>query len=293
MNFNNENEDLIQYYYVNKVAFNRPQNSGWLCSTFSSLYVSYGQALNMFLVLYDLTFSHFWTKNHKYSFETRFTECVGTEVFGIHTVVYFRRIYDEKMKSSVMQEVKHPDTIYVLPDLPYSYRMDNATKTEMEKMRPKLQKMDLNYLWSYNCLSCCLHIRVVSELIVVLFFTVLFIRLVSKCEQAYTCIMLQPIRRMILGQTLNDGGCPTLTQAFSYSSYIFCGNTDRDSVHEHLVVPLRKEYITTGFIFEECLINNSGKSIFDIQSELLQQCEHLVSYVTSSYLNEENFVIFS
>lgn len=35
------------------------------------------------------------------------------------------------MKSSVMQEVKHPDTIYVLPDLPYSYRMDNATKAEM------------------------------------------------------------------------------------------------------------------------------------------------------------------
>lgn len=28
MNFSNENEDLIQYYYVNKVAFNRPQNSG-------------------------------------------------------------------------------------------------------------------------------------------------------------------------------------------------------------------------------------------------------------------------
>lgn len=127
--------------------------------------------------------------------------------------------------------------------------MDNATKAEMEKMRPKLQKMDLNYLWFYNCLSCCLHIRVVSELIVVLFFTVLFIRLVSKCEQAYTCIMLQPIRRMIIGQTLNDGGCPTLTQPFSYSSYIFCGNTDRDSVYEHLVVPLRKENITTGFFF--------------------------------------------
>lgn len=190
-------EDLIQYYYVNKVAFNRPQNSGWLCSTCSSLYVLYGQALNMFLVLYDSTFSHFWTKNHKYSFETRFTECVGTEVFGIHTVVNFRQIYDEKMKSSVMQEVKHPDTIYVLPDLPYSYRMDNATTAEMEKMRPKLQKMDLNYLWFYNCLICCLHIRVLFELIVVLFFTVLFIFLVSKCEQAYTCIMLQPIRRRV------------------------------------------------------------------------------------------------
>lgn len=99
--------------------------------------------------------------------------------------------------------------------------------------------------------------------------------------------MLQPIRRRILGQTLNDGGCPALTQTFSYSSYIFCGNTDRDSVDEHLVVPLRKENITTGFIFEECLINNSGKSIFDIQSKLLQQYEHLVFYVTSSYLNEE------
>lgn len=156
-------------------------------------------------------------------------------------------------------------------------------------MRPKPEKMDLNNPWFYNCLTCCLHIRVVSELIVVLFFTVLFILLVSKCEQAYTCIMLQPIRRMIIGQTLNDGGCPTLTQTFSYSSYIFCGNTDRDSVYEHLVhvVPLKKENITTGFFLEECLINNSGKSIFDIQSELLQQCEHLVFYVTSSYLNEE------
>lgn len=74
INFNNENEDLTQYYYVNKVAFNRPQNTGWLCSTFLTLYVLYGQALNMFLVLYDSTSSHFWTKNHKYLFETRFTE---------------------------------------------------------------------------------------------------------------------------------------------------------------------------------------------------------------------------
>lgn len=99
--------------------------------------------------------------------------------------------------------------------------------------------------------------------------------------------MLQPI----LGQALTDvaGGCPTLTQRFSYASYIFCGNTDRDSVYEHLVVPLRKDKITTGFIFEECLIKNSGKSIFDIQSELLQHCEHLIFYVTSSYLNEERF----
>lgn len=58
---------------------------------------------------------------------------------------------------------------------------------------------------------------------------------------------------------------------------------------KHLVVPLRKDKITTGFIFEECLIKNSGKSIFDIQSELLQHCEHLIFYVTSSYLNEERF----
>lgn len=96
MNFNYENENLIQNYYVNKVAFNRPQNSGWLCSTFSSLYVFYGQALNLFLVLYDSTSSHFWTNNHKYSFETRFTECVGTEVFGIHTVVYFGEFMTRK-----------------------------------------------------------------------------------------------------------------------------------------------------------------------------------------------------
>lgn len=68
INFNNENEDLIQYYYVNKVAFNRPQNSGLLGSSFSYLYVFYGQALDLFLVPYDLTSSHFWMKNHKNSF---------------------------------------------------------------------------------------------------------------------------------------------------------------------------------------------------------------------------------
>lgn len=99
MNFNYENENLIQNYYVNKVAFNRPQNSGWLCSTFSSQYVFYGQALFFFLGSWFYMIrrsSHFWTKNHKYSFETRFTECVGTEVFGIHTVVYFGEFMTRK-----------------------------------------------------------------------------------------------------------------------------------------------------------------------------------------------------
>lgn len=162
MNFNNENEDLIQYYYVNKVVFNRPQNSELLCSIFSSLYVFYGQALDLFLVLYDSTSSRFWMKNQKNSFETRFTECAGTKVFGIHTVVYFRRFHDKKMKSFVMQEVKHPDTKYLQPDLPYFYRIDNATKAKKEIIQI-LQKMDLNYPWFDNSLTCFLHARVVLD----------------------------------------------------------------------------------------------------------------------------------
>lgn len=56
------------------------------------------------------------------------------------------------------------------------------------------------------------------------------------------------------------------------------------------MVHLRKENIITGFIFEECLINKSGKSIFDIQCELLEKCEHLIFYLTSAYLEEEKFV---
>lgn len=97
-----------------------------------------------FVLGFDSMSSHFWMKNYKNSLETRFTECAGSRVFGIHTVVYVRRIYDKKRKSFVTQEVKHPDTIYVLPDLPYFYKMDNTyNKGKREKIIQTLQKMNL------------------------------------------------------------------------------------------------------------------------------------------------------
>lgn len=37
-------------------------------------------------------------------------------------------------------------------------------------------------------------------------------------------------------------------------------------------------------------MNKSGKSVFEIQCDILKQCKHLIFYVTSSYLKEENFV---
>lgn len=110
--------DLIQNYYMNKVAFNRPQNSGLVCSSFFFVSVRVLWTSAGFVLGFDSTSSHFWMKNHKNSLETRFTECAGSRVFGIHTVVYVRRIYDKKRKSFVTQEVKHPYTIYALPDLP-------------------------------------------------------------------------------------------------------------------------------------------------------------------------------
>lgn len=96
-----------------------------------------------FVLGFDSTSSHFWMKNYKNSLETRFTECAGSRVFGIHTVVYVRRIYDKKRKSFVTQEVKHPYTIYELPDLPYFYKMDNTTKAK----RRKSYKLYKKWIW--------------------------------------------------------------------------------------------------------------------------------------------------
>lgn len=208
-----------------------------------------------FVLGFDSTSSHFWMKNYKNSLETRFTECAGSRVFGIHTVVYVRRIYDEKRKSFVTQEVKHHTqyTYYLICLTFTKWTTQQRQKGENHTNSTK-NEFGFELSWFDNSLTCFLLARIVLELIAVLFLTVLCIRHVCKCGEVYTCIMLQPIRRWILGQALTDvaGGCPTLTQRFSYFSYIFCGNTDRDSVYEHLVVPPRKEKITTGFIFEEC-----------------------------------------
>lgn len=36
-------------------------------------------------------------------------------------------------------------------------------------------------------------------------------------------------------------------------------------------------------------IYKDGKSMFDIQCDILALCEHLIFYVTTSYLEEKNF----
>lgn len=152
--------------------------------------------------------------------------------------------------------------------------------------------MNLDYTWFDNSDTFVLIARIVIELIVVLYGVLRFPFSLFKLWKWYGCNVIQPIRTMILGQPIDEiaGQCLAVRCSTSYSCYVFCGHSDRDSVYDHLVVPLRKEKITTGFIFEECLINRSGKSIFDIHSDLLEKSEHLIFYLTSAYLEEEKFV---
>lgn len=289
MSFNNEVEDIIQYYYVNGVPFHRPESSKLFCSSLSYLYILYGRAMNWFFVPYLSESPHFLLNQSV--FETHFTDCVGSHVFGIHTVEYFRRVFDKKSGSFVLQEVQHPDTIYVLPDTPYFYKMDNASKAKKKEIIQNLQKMDLDYTWFDNSDTCILIVRVVLELIIVLILILLCAFSLHKCSNWYECNVLQPIRKTILGQPSDEiaGQCPAVRCSSSYCCYVLCGHSDRNSVYSHLVVPLRKENILTGFIFEECFINKSGKSIFDIQCDLLEKSEHLIFYLTSAYLEEEKF----
>lgn len=291
MSFNNEVEDIIQYYYINGVPINRPKSSILYCSSFSFLYIFYGHAMNWFFVPRFSGSSHHLS-SHLGIFETRFIDCAGSHVFGIHTVEYFRQVYDKKSRSFTFREVQHPDTIYVLPDTAYFYKMDNASKAKKKEIIQNLQKMNLDYTWFDNSDTFVLIARIVIELIVVLYGVLRFPFSLFKLWKWYGCNVIQPIRTMILGQPIDEiaGQCLTVRCSTSYSCYVFCGHSDRDSVYDHLVVPLRKEKITTGFIFEECLINRSGKSIFDIHSDLLEKSEHLIFYLTSAYLEEEKFV---
>lgn len=288
MSFNNEEDDLIQYYYVNGVLFNRPKNAKLYCSSFSYLYILYGQAMNWFHVPYASESSHFFFK-HLSLFETHFTECAGSSVFGIHTVEYFRSVYDEKSGSYVLREVQHPDTLYVLPDLAYFYKMDNASKA---KKIEAIQKFDLDYPWFDNSDDCYLIVRVFCELIIVLLLFLLCCFFLYKWLKWYRHNILQPIKKFVLGQPFYDisSKCPVLRCGPPVCCYVLCGDADRNSVYHELVVPLRKINVTTGFIFEESPMNKSGKSVFEIQCDILKQCKHLIFYVTSSYLKEENFV---
>lgn len=290
MSFNNEVEDIIQYYYVNGVPFHRPKSSTLFCSSFSYLYIFYGHETNRFFVPYPSEWPHFLV-NHLSVFETHFTDCAGSHVFGIHKVEYFRQVYDRNSGTFILREVQHPDTIYVLPDTAYFYKMDNASKARKEEIIQNLQKMDLDYTWFDNSDTYVLIARVVLELLVVLILMFLCIFSLHKCLKWYGCNVLQPIRKTILGQPIDEiaGQCLAVRCSTSYSCYVLCGHSDSNSVYGQLVVPLRKQNIITGLISEECSINRSGKSIYDIYCDLLKKCEHLIFYLTFAYLEEEKF----
>lgn len=288
MSFNNDLEDLIQYYYVNGVLFNRPKNAKLYCSSFSYLYILYGQAMKWFHVPYALESSHFLLK-HLSLFETHFTECAGSSVFGIHTVEYFRPVYDKKSGSYVLREVQHPDTLYVLPDLAYFYKMDNATKA---KKIEGIHKFNSAYPWFDHSDDCYLIARVFCELIIVSFLLLICGFFLYKWLKWYRHIILQPIKKFVLGQPFYDIStkCSVLRCRSPVCCYVLCGDADKNSVYNELVVPLRNNGVTTGFTFDETPLNRSGKSVFKIQCDILKECKHLIFYVTSSYLKEEKFV---
>ena len=103
----------------------------------------------------------------------------------------------------------------------------------------------------------------------------------------YNCFVIQPLRRLVLGKSLNAD--ESAVRKRKYSSYLFCADADKVSVYENLVSPLRKEDISTGFNFEECDINKCGRSIYDIICDLIKQSDHLIFFITSSYLEEISF----
>lgn len=293
MSFDYDNEDLIQYYYVNGVPFDRLNTSSFSCTTFSYIYMFYRDAMKWFSVLNNLGCTHSF-KQIKNFVETRFTECAGSNVYGVHTVEYFRRVYDKNSQSFVLREVKHPDTIYVLPDNPYILKTDNETKTKQKQVIQQLSKSKLAsyYPWFETSRAFVLICRAGIELIIFIF--LLLFPLLWYSLHKFGKIPKLPMRNILkcilrkLAEALNvTDRRSTPRTNFLYSCYIICGDTDRNIVYNELVVPLKQENITTNFNHEESIINKSGKSVFDIFRDTLTQCEHLIFYLTSSYLNEE------
>lgn len=289
MSFDYDNEDLIQYYYVNGVPFDRLSTSWSSCTAFSYIYMLYGEAMKWFSVWNNLRCTHSF-KQIKNFVETRFTECAGSNAYGVHTVEYFRRVYDKNSQSFVLREVKHPDTIYVLPDTPYFLKTDNETKTKHKEVIQHLSKSASYYPWFETSHAFVLICRAGIELIIFIILLLLPWYSLGKfwkmAKLPWPKILKCILRKLAEALNVTDRRSTPRTN-FLYSCYIICGNTDRNIVYNQLVVPLKQENITTSFNQEESIINRSGKSVFDIFRDILTQCEHLIFYVTSSYLNEE------
>ncbi|XP_062586898.1 uncharacterized protein LOC134248519 [Saccostrea cucullata] len=289
MSFNTESNDLAQYYYINGVPHSGENST---CSPFSYLYFLYGKAMNWFFIPDFPSPSHYFLYGHG-SYETKFIQCAGPWFFGVHRVEYIRRIYDEKSRSYIFMKVNHPDTLIVLPDLPYFLKMDNTTKADKEKIIRKIQEFNMEYIWFENSHTGILAVRLVTEVLILLFI-IIFLGYVSyKMFHLYKRFVIKPIRKISLGSPIldkSDSDYVEYTCTKEYSCYVVSGDSDKEVVYNTLVLPLREKNITTGFIFEECSINKSGKSEFDIQSDIIKKCENLIFFVTSSYLKEEPFL---
>ena len=292
MTFNNDNEDVFQYYYVNGNPLKRQDiNSLALltCLTLSYFLIALGNGMKWFTVPYPFSSSSDYLMKLNNFHMTRFVECAGPSVFGVHTVEYFRRVYDNKSKAFVLREVKHPDTIFVLPDLPYFYKMDNATKENKMLIIKHIQELKLDFTWFENSHFAVLIVRVIFEIIILFLLLPLSFLFVWKFWKLYKCFVLCPLKRKILWQPVHANQCSFTRDMYLYSCYILCGEIDKQSVYRNLVCPLRNDNISLGFNCEECDLNKCGKSIFDIQCDLLMHCEHLIFFITSSYLKESSF----
>lgn len=283
MVFNNKIEDVIEYYYVNGVPYNRPKQIESTCSVLSHYFMVYGQASNWFFVPCTSQIMQFF-ENLNF-IETRFTECAGSSIYGVHTVEYFRRIYNKKRRSYVLQEIKHPDTLYILPDFPYFLKMDNATKEKKNAIIQNLHKSGFDYLLYDTSIPFIWKLRIRGEHLTIFLMPILFSHFLYPLLMSIYC-RIQKCRKKFSREVPDFADqCPV-----TYQCYIIGGDTDKNSVYNDLVKPLKEKNIKTGFNFEECSINKSGRSIFDILCDLLNQCEHLIFYITSTYLKEEKFV---
>lgn len=212
----------------------------------------------------------------RYHYRNEFTfvsHCVQRDIYGVHSLEYSITLFNETTNKTSVHFMEHwMCYVVVPPDYQHVSHEDLTDVNFMAKHFHVMENLAIYDWYMYNWLM-----TKYEHISVWIWITVFGLGYYCICCQLLYPLFLIFARRY--GRALDKS-------IKKHKCFVFCGDEDRNFVHQNIINVLRSNGVNVGFNHEVGDFNQIGRSNFENVSDILNNYEHIMIYLSNNYADD-------
>ena len=208
--------------------------------------------------------------------------CASSDIYGIHRISVLRDYCNKTSNSTVIEEVKHFQEVFVLPETPY-YLFQSENSQNTSNIPRILDDENLRYIDRFHILVLWLRFTAEWTIFVFLVLGILYL-IVLICLQ-YQKYIAFPLRNYIL-----EGQFYVKNAEYKYDVVVFYSEEDRDYI-ENVVKSLVQMEVRV-LCYHRDTDHRGGVTFSEIYSDIYKESENILIYMSTSFVNDDECISF-